>query len=185
MTTALTPRYRVQNIPDELKALDRWCVFHVVRLSNDKLKKTPLIAGVRPIPGARIKAESNDPTTWRSFDEAHADAEVRGLYLGCAFDRDLGMTFIDRDDAIGPDGSLTPDTQLLIDTLDSYTEVSVSGTGLHVVTRGLVPARFTKNGFAGPVEVYPKCGAQFMLVTGDTRPGLGSGVTGSRSGARS
>ena len=84
------------------------------------------------------------------------------------------MTFIDLDDAIGPDGALTPDAQLIVDTLDSYTEVSVSGTGLHVVVRGLPPERFTKNGFAGPVEVYPKRGARFMLVTGDTRPGLGS-----------
>ena len=32
---------------------------------NGKLKKTPLIAGVRPIPGAPTHAECNDPTTWR------------------------------------------------------------------------------------------------------------------------
>src|SRR5215213_7677349 len=166
MITALTPRYRIQNIPAELKALDRWCVFQVIRLPSGKLKKMPLIAGVRPIPGARTKAECDDPTTWRSFDEARADAEARGLYLGFVFDRDLGMTFIDCDDAIGPDGSLTPDTQLIVDVLDSFTEISVSGTGLHVVVRGLPPERFTTTGFATPVEVYPKRGGRFMLVTG-------------------
>src|SRR5215208_2192491 len=104
MITAVTSRYRIQTIPDELKALDRWCVFQVVPGANGKVKKLPLIAGVRPLPGARTKAECDDPKTWRSFDEALADAEVRGFCLGFVFDRDLGMTFIDCDDAIRPDG---------------------------------------------------------------------------------
>src|SRR4051794_19587939 len=95
-------RYDLQNIPDELKDLPRWCVFRVLPTANGALKKIPLIAGVRPIPGARVHAECNDPTTWRSFPEALADAEARGLHLGFAFDRDLGMTFVDLDEAIGP-----------------------------------------------------------------------------------
>ena len=95
-TTEAPPRYRIESIPEELKALDRWIVFQIIQLANGKTKKIPLIAG-KP---ARHPAKSNDPKTWRSFEVALADAEARGLYLGFAFDRDLAYFFLDADEVL-------------------------------------------------------------------------------------
>jgi hypothetical protein len=157
-----------------MKDQHRWCVFQVLPGANGKARKIPLIAGMRPLPGVPVHAKCDDPVTWRSFPEALADAEARGLHLGFAFDRDLALTFIDLDDAIGPDGTLTPDAQRVVEVLNGYTETSIGGTGLHVVVRGLPPEHFTLNGFEGHIEVYPRRGGRFMVATGDRRPGLGS-----------
>jgi hypothetical protein len=166
--TASPPRYRVQNIPDELKQLDHWIVFQTERGRGNKLSKTPYT------PGTQNKARSNDASTWRSFDTALADAERRGLYLGFCFTPELGYVFIDFDDVLGAHGAVKRYAQLVIDTLDSYSEVSAGGRGVHVFVRGSLPENFTKDTIGGKVEVYPIGGGRFCLVTGDTRPELGS-----------
>lgn len=167
MATTST-RFRPQNIPDELKTLDHWVVFAVEPGRNGKSNKIPYI------PGTQRKARSNDPTTWRSFGEALADAKRRDLFLGFCFTPDLGYTFLDLDNVLGAQHAIRHYAQPLIDTLDSYTEVSASGRGIHVFVRGTMPPNFAKEQIGGPVEVYPIGGGRFCLVTGDTRPGIGS-----------
>lgn len=157
-------RYRTQNIPDDLKALDRWVVF---ALEGVKHAKVPYI------PGTTRKARSNDASTWRSFAVAHAAAERSGLYLGFAFTPDLGMTFIDLDHVLGAEGVVKKYAQLVVDTLDSYTEASLND-GLHVFVQGRPPEHFTMERVGGKVEVYPQAGGRFCLITGFTRPGIGS-----------
>ena len=94
-TASAPPRYRVDSIPAELRALPRWVAFQITRGSDGKEKKLPLIPGVRPLPGVRTIAESDNPATWRPFDVALADAEARGLYLAFAFDRGVPYFFLD------------------------------------------------------------------------------------------
>lgn len=161
-------RYRINSLPDELKQLPRWITFDVIPGRNGKLDKFPLIAGTR------TKAKCNDSSTWRTFEEALTAAEAQGLWLGFAFTPDLDLTFIDFDGVLGAGGVVKSYAQLVIDQLDSYTEASVSGNGVHVIVRGRPPEGFTKDRIAGKVEVYPSQGGRFALLTGDTRPGLGS-----------
>jgi hypothetical protein len=176
--TASAPvRYRVDGIPAELRALPRWVVFQITHDSKGKTKKLPLIPGVRPLPGARTMAESDDPATWRPFDMALADAEARGLNLAFVFGRELPYFFLDADDVVAGDGTIRPDVALIRDQLDTYTEWSASGSGLHIIGRGAFPERSTNRDVpAGckPLERYPLNGPRFCIFTGNTLPGLGT-----------
>ena len=161
------PLQRPQNIPDELKALPRWVTF-AVEQRNGKANKVPYVGATNQ------RAKANDPATWISYEAALQATEATGRYLGFAFTPDLPYTFLDFDDVLGANGTIKAYASIVIDTLDSYAEASISGRGVHVVCRGRPPERFTKEGVNGKVEVYPVSGGRFALLTGLTRPGLGN-----------
>ena len=157
----------IDAIPAELKALPQWCVFSLTPQGSGKYKKVPLVAGERD-----RKAEVDDPRTWRSYEVALRDARVRGTALGFAFTRESGYFFIDVDDALDETGETErDDVQYLVDTLDTYTEVSVSGNGLHIIGRGSFDPNAApppaSNGHA-PLELYPKRGNRWCVLTGRT-----------------
>ncbi|MFT4038350.1 MAG: DUF3987 domain-containing protein [Thermomicrobiales bacterium] len=161
------PATRPGNIPEELKAFDRWVTF-AVDGSGVKSRKMPYIGATNE------PAKANDPATWISYTAAQQAAEATGRYLGFAFDPTLPYTFLDFDGVLGPKGVIKAYASIVIDTLDTYTEASISGAGVHVICRGRPPAGFTKEGMNGKVEVYPAAGGRFALLTGNTRPGLGN-----------
>jgi len=169
-TAGAPPRYRIENIPAELKAIPRWVVFQIVRTSKDKTEKNPLIAGIT----GKAHAKSNDPRTLRPFGVALQDANVRGLYLGFAFDKTIPYFFIDADGVVQPDGTIRTDIALLRDTLDTYTEYSVRGLGLHIIGKGAFPpycvTRPVPTGCA-PLERYPLHGGRFCIFTGNVLQG--------------
>lgn len=161
------PETRPGNIPDELKALPRWVNF-AVETRNGKGNKVPYVGATNQ------RAKANDPATWISYEAALAATEATGRYLGFAFTPDLPYTFLDFDDVLGANGAIKAYASIVIDTLDSYAEASISGRGVHVICGGRPPERFTKEGVQGKVEVYPVSGGRFALLTGLTRPGLGN-----------
>jgi len=134
----------------DLRALRNWVVFaQVPQPDGSKPRKVPFD------PGTNTVARVNDPRTWRSHAEACADAERTGRHPGIALTPAMGLTLIDIDDQ---------SDHRLIAALASYTERSVSGNGLHVLCRGRPPENFV----APPgVEIYPRTGNRFVLLTGD------------------
>ena len=170
MTTAAAPRVCAEAIPAELRDLARWVTFQVVRQQGGKTKKTPWISGLVKKPAA-----VDDPRTWRSFTLATRDAGLKGQCIGFAFDRTLDYVFIDIDDALTPEGDIRPDAMQLITQLDTYTEISQSGRGLHLIGRGRLPERFTAPAVppgCPPIEAYPKVGGRFGILTGQILPGF-------------
>lgn len=161
------PETRPGNIPDELRQLPRWVTF-AVESRNGKGNKVPYIGATNQ------HARANDPATWISYEAALQATEATGRYLGFAFTPDLPYTFLDFDDVLGGKGAIKAYASIVIDTLDSYAEASISGKGVHVICGGRPPERFTKEGVQGRVEVYPQSGGRFALLTGNTRPGLGN-----------
>src|SRR4051812_28277653 len=139
-------RYRLGNIPDELKALDRWINFALEGGKPGRPGKVPYISGTL------TRAKSNDPSSWRSFERAAEWAARKNLYLGFAFDPEIDYTFIDLDGVIGAGGAVKHYAQLVIDTLDSYTEVSING-GAHIFVRGRPPEQFSTELIHGKVEI--------------------------------
>ena len=137
------------NIPEELRRLNQW-----VCANEDS--KVPMQA-TRPYP-----ASSTNPATWASFEDALWAVE-HGYYdyLGFVFN-DNGIVGIDIDDAIAF-GVLSPLAIEICDICFSYTEVSKSGTGLHIFVKGDIPFK-GKNNLAG-VEMYKT--ARFFIMTGD------------------
>src|SRR5262249_7521773 len=92
-----------------------------------------------------------------------------------------GLVIIDLDKCRDPQtGAIQPWAGLIVSEVDSYTEVSPSGTGLRIVARGRKPDRERSRN--GPVEIYDgltkdrKPGGRFLTFTGHRIEGGPAGV---------
>lgn len=82
---------------------------------------------------------------------------------GFAFLPGDGLIGIDVDGAVDPDdGSMSDLCRTVVQVADSYTELSPSGRGVHVIVRGHVDKSFKSNEIG--LEVF--CGSQFFTCTG-------------------
>ncbi len=150
-------------IPQDLRANDQWlCWRYIPKRKPDgsiRWAKVPFQPDGRP-------AKSNDPSTWCSYDDA-ADALILGDIpfdgIGFVFAGDDGLFGIDLDDCRDPvTGKLTELAQQVLQGVDGYAEVSPSGTGIKVFTRGqLDRARADKD---KGIELYPA--GRYFTVTG-------------------
>lgn len=132
-------------VPSELQSLPQWVCWNG--------NKVPL----NPVTGK--PASVSDPTTWSSFAVAVAAAEK---YSGIGFvltgnDPYAVMDF----DNVHGDKELEDEQVKIFQWMDSYSEISPSGKGLHVWVRADVEqARKLKH-----VELYGE--ARYMTVTGN------------------
>ena len=123
----------------------------------------------RPInPGTGKPASVTNPNDWGSFDSA-----VRRLKKGGV--DGIGFVFTEDDPYVGIDldgcrdvktGRIKPRAQKIIDRFDSYTEVSPSGTGIHIIVKGRLPGKGINT---GKIEIYDK--GRYFTITGDLVPG--------------
>ena len=145
------------SIPESLRARDQWICWR----EQDRDGK-PTKVPVEPTDGSY--ASATDPETWHSFETAHEfvqDADVAGL--GYVFIEDGPFVGVDLDDCRDPTtGDVSEWAASIIHRLDSYTEVSPSGTGFHVLVEGSLPQGRNRK---GDVELYET--ARFFTVTGD------------------
>lgn len=115
-------------------------------------------------------AKTDTPSTWTTFARcaAYADA-TPGVGVGIVFNGD-GVVGIDLDKCrdIGT-GELTEDARRIVADFASYTEVTPSGAGLHILCRGALPggASGTRR---GNIEAYSS--GRFFTVTGAALPDL-------------
>src|SRR3954452_21484848 len=119
MTTAQT-----QNIRD----LRQWVCWRSEE-RDGKLTKIPC----SPLTGRR--ASSTDPETWGGYPEALRAGKERG-YAGMAFVFTAADPFcgVDLDRCRDAEtGEVEEWVREIIEELDSYTEVSPSGTGVHIL----------------------------------------------------
>lgn len=87
------------------------------------------------------KASATNPATWTSYPQARAVCDSRGFDgIGFVFTREDPFVGVDLDDVLDEaTGEIDTWAQAIVDALDSYTEVSPSGTGLHIITAGTLP----------------------------------------------
>jgi len=142
---------KAESIPEELRVRPQWVVWKAV---GDKPDKVPY--SVRT--GRR--ASSTDLLTWATFQEA-LEAYENGDFagLGFVFSSADPYTGVDLDDCVDENGEIAPWALEIVCYLDSYAELSATGTGLHIIVRGNVPNRRK-----GDVEVYSS--KRFFTVTG-------------------
>lgn len=140
-----------ENIPEEITSLPQW-----VCTRGDS--KVPMKAFENEA------ASSTNPQTWATFDTAE-EAVSRGFYDYCGFVfADNGIVGIDIDVGYDQDGFISPLACNIIRACGSYTELSKSGRGFHILLRGTLPFK-GKNNLAG-VEIYKS--ARYFIMTGDT-----------------
>jgi putative DNA primase/helicase len=142
---------KVEGIPEELRVRPQWVVWRAV---GDKPDKVPYSARTGR------KASSTDLLTWSTFEEA-LEAYEHGDYagLGFVFSSADPYTGIDLDNCVDEDGEIALWAMEIVRYFDSYTELSATGSGLHIIVRGEVPNRRKDE-----VEVYSS--KRFFTVTG-------------------
>lgn len=150
--------FELDNIPSELREQQRWITWRWREDSEGKLQKVPTD------PHAGHNINDKDPANWMRFSEArgHAEAgacEVAGVGF-CFSDADP-YCGVDYDDCRDPaTGKIKEEVLKDIERLNSYTEISPSGTGVKVYCRGVLP----RSGKRGSVEMYDR--RRYFTVTG-------------------
>ena len=145
----------LQPLPADIRHSTRAVVWKA-ETREGKPTKVPYIAH-RPAE----KAAVDNPTTWTTFAVAY-DAVADGKADGAGVVLGEGIVGIDLDHCRHPETGVISDAALaVIRELDSYTEVSPSQTGIHVLVKGtLPPGRRRTNG----LELYSDL--RYFTVTG-------------------
>jgi hypothetical protein len=144
------------SIPSELKSLRQFVVWKLeTRAGSDKPTKVPYDAKTGR------KASSTNPQTWSTFDIA-LRAIRKGAYSGIGFMFANGYCGVDFDKCRSKEtGEIEIWALEMIEKLDSYTEVSPSGTGLHVIARAKLDGEGARK---GPIELYDT--GRYFTLTG-------------------
>jgi hypothetical protein len=111
------------------------------------------------------RASSRNPNHWKSFEralEVLENSDASGI--GYAFSENDPFAVADFDDAL-VDGAMEPKIAALLEELDTYTEVSVSGNGLHVICEAEVGGGAAIPGY----EIYDR--GRYIAMTGDVYGG--------------
>lgn len=123
------PLRDLKRIPEELRNADHW----VARgRKGEAYRKYKAKQPWNPVKGTCAK--STDPNTWSSF-EACYEAVRRREYSGVGFALTGEYVFVDLDGVIDAKGYILPLALEIIEAIDSYTEISPSGRGFHIVAR--------------------------------------------------
>lgn len=160
----------LRQLPAELRNLRQWCICGPDR------------APYAVHNGNVVHASLHRPDQWKSFEEALADAVAVGNGSGVGFMLTVEdpFTCIDLDvknehtqarkgEPIDPAKWTTQEEiaryQKIVESFDSYTEISSSGFGLHIWVYGFIGAGARRDG----VEVYSQ--ERFIVCTGNVLPG--------------
>jgi putative DNA primase/helicase len=155
------------NIPKELTITPQWVSWSGTLGQNGKMSKIPIN------PRSGRFAQTNASGSWGAFEEAVQFSRQHNL-------PGIGFVFTENDDFVGIDlddcfdtkaGSIKAEAQEIINRLDSYTEISPSGRGVHIIAKGKLPVGGRK---AGKVEIYDD--RRFFTITGKTLNGSLVGV---------
>lgn len=148
---------------EELKAEKRWVLWRLEMVRNNRGELVPTKV---PYQLNGKHASSTDVSTWCAFAEAQAAV---GSYTGVGVMMGGGIGGTDLDHCV-VDGKIIPWARDLIISLDSYSEFSPSGTGVHVIGADIkLPGKGRKRPYeTGAVEVYDT--ARFLTFTGRWLP---------------
>ncbi|KOS71823.1 DNA primase [Lysinibacillus contaminans] len=151
-------------MPMELQNLKQWIVWRFEKeKGRDKPTKVPY-----QING--LKASSNNSNTWSTFEEvinAVRSKEYGFDGIGFMFAKDDNYIGIDIDNCYS-EGEFNQIANDLMELLDSYSEFSPSGTGIHIIVKGQLPEYITGTGKKSAkygLEIYSH--GRFFTCTGN------------------
>ena len=148
--------------PETLKKVPIWTLWRLENDQKNRLTKVPY----SPLYDGR--ASSTNPQTWGTFDQAIRKLNSRPNYyngISLIITKDQELVFIDIDHCIDGDGVMNDLAYNIVNSFHckQYIEISQSGSGLHIITKGTIPKNF-KNSQNG-VEMYSD--KRFCALTGN------------------
>lgn len=135
---------KVENLPEEIRGTKQF----VCWVGADKVPKNPHTGN---------NAKSNDSSTWGTLDEAVA-ACVKYHFDGVGFMFAPPYFGVDLDHCLDK----TDFCDEFVETLQSYAEISKSGSGLHIICKGTLPDGARRR---GGVEMYQS--GRYFICTGN------------------
>ncbi len=148
--------FLLPNALQELAPLAQWVCY------KDKIPKNPFTGA---------NAKSNDPATWSDYSTALRALQT-GNYDGIGFQfgvyeaGTLRIAGIDLDHVVRADGTLEPFALKIVEEMNSYTEYSPSGTGLHILCRVKLPAIGNKKGLEDGCAIEMYNHGRYFTITG-------------------
>lgn len=149
--------FNLEKIPLELKARTQWVMWRQ-EMRKGKPTKVPYQPGNPP-----KKADTTDPDTWGTFEQSLIVAQTNGFHgIGYVFSPQDDYAGVDLDKCRNPEtGEIEEWAWQIIKRFNSYTEISPSGRGVHIIIKGTVPPGGNKK---GQVEMYSK--GRYFTMTG-------------------
>jgi len=154
------------NIPSELKELSHFVLWKLEK-RNGKTTKIPYTP-------TGAKAASDNPETWTDYNTAIKTAENNKFDgIGFVFTKDTGIVGIDIDnkgkDVVVNGKVVHPEVNKIVENFASYTEITQSGNGIHILVFGQKPGDKCKKVLKNKgieVEMYDY--GRFFVMTGET-----------------
>lgn len=135
----------------------KWILWKLEEV-NGRMSKVPYSAKYNG------KASTTDSSSWADFQTAlallHNTTKFEGI--GFVFSAADGLVFIDIDHCIENGVISETGRDIISHFKSSYIELSQSGTGIHIITKGIIP-KALKNSQEG-IEMY--CNARYCAITG-------------------
>lgn len=155
-------------LPGELESLRRYMLYRLTPRRAGRAGKVPQrLVGGRLLPTSPLSEGS-----WLSLDDALELLQLgHGDGLGLALRPDAGLVAIDLDGVVAGQ-ALTPAATALVTEFDSFTELSVSGQGLHLLVRGRLPGSRRRTAELELIDTG------FLALTGQRWPGTPPGISG-------
>lgn len=138
------------SIPFELQQLNQWVVATGALMPDGTANKVPLT------PRTGQPADVTNPLTWGSFTEA---CQCGYKFIGFVLSKSDPYTIIDLDKPL--DEIQAEQHSRILDNIHSYTEISQSGNGVHIICRGKIPHGVRRD----KVEIYSQ--SRYMICTGN------------------
>ena len=156
-------RYAFEKIPVYLRERAQWVCWRYALTPKGHWTKVPYQARA-----LGTHAATTRPSEWSTFDEAVAAyqtpaAEYDGIGYCLADDENIIGIDIDHAVEMVDDKVVSVDEAAkdIVSTMQSYTELSVSGTGVHIFAFGTKPGAHSRR---GQVEMYAR--SRFLTFTG-------------------
>lgn len=153
-------KYKFRNIPENFKKclqIVNW-EYRENPSNPDKPKKVPIN------PNTGKEASVKEAKTWSAFKVAEKRYKKGGVDgVGFVFTKDDPFVGIDLDNCRNPkNGKIKSWAKEIINSFGSYSEVSPSGTGVHIIVKGKLPGKGKK---VGDIEMYDQ--RRYFTVTGN------------------
>jgi primase-polymerase (primpol)-like protein len=150
------------SIPTDLRKLRQWLIWRSEE-RDGKRTKVPYQAA-KP----QVRASTTDARTWGTFEQAvQAVERDQAAGVGFVFAEDDPFCGSDLDNCRNPEtGELSAKARTIVEELDSYTERSPSGRGVHIIVRACLHGERNRR---GPVELYDH--GRYFAMTGERLAG--------------